>query len=224
MCRLNPYRGFESLPLRHPFEVRKNILRAIKIINRGLALAVLLLIGCSGGSNDTPLTQAKKISEVDVPQFEGSQSKPLQASVKKELETNLGGVHPGVKEEVKIDRGIVVPKEVKGQWKAVKIMVRNKIDESRSSMKTASLGSSFNLGGSGIKVTVGPFMPNFVMTQKNYSSNGNELINPAVRLRVEDKGKILFEGWAFAKYPTMYAFEHDEFAFQLMDYIPADVS
>jgi len=199
-------------------------LRAIKIINRGLALAVLLLIGCSGGSNDTPLTQAKKISEVDVPQFEGSQSKPLQASVKKELETNLGGVHPGVKEEVKIDRGIVVPKEVKGQWKAVKIMVRNKIDESRSSMKTAFLGSSFNLGGSGIKVTVGPFMPNFVMTQKNYSSNGNELINPAVRLRVEDKGKILFEGWAFAKYPTMYAFEHDEFAFQLMDYIPADVS
>ena len=199
-------------------------MRAIKIINRGLALAVLLLIGCSGGSNDTPLTQAKKISEVDVPQFEGSQSKPLQASVKKELETNLGGVHPGVKEEVKIDRGIVVPKEVKGQWKAVKIMVRNKIDESRSSMKTASLGSSFNLGGSGIKVTVGPFMPNFVMTQKNYSSNGNELINPAVRLRVEDKGKILFEGWAFAKYPTMYAFEHDEFAFQFMDYIPADVS
>ena len=199
-------------------------MRAIKIINRGLLLAVLLLLGCSGGSNDTPLTQAKKISEVDVPQFEGSQSKPLQASVKKELETNLGGVHPGVKEEVKIDRGIVVPKEVKGQWKAVKIMVRNKIDESRSSMKTASLGSSFNLGGSGIKVTVGPFMPNFVMTQKNYSSNGNELINPAVRLRVEDKGKILFEGWAFAKYPTMYAFEHDEFAFQLMDYIPADVS
>ena len=199
-------------------------MRAIKIINRGLALAVLLLIGCSGGSNDTPLTQAKKISEVDVPQFEGSQSKPLQASVKKELETNLGGVHPGVKEEVKIDRGIVVPKEVKGQWKAVKIMVRNKIDESRSSMKTASLGSSFNLGGSGIKVTVGPFMPNFVMTKNNYSSNGNELINPAVRLRVEDKGKILFEGWAFAKYPTMYAFEHDEFAFQLMDYIPADVS
>ena len=199
-------------------------MRAIKIINIDLALAVVLLIGCSGGSNDTPLTQAKKISEVDVPQFEGSQSKPLQTAVKKELETNLGETHPGVKEKVKIDRGIVVPKEVKGQWKAVKIMVRNKIDESRNSMKTASLGSSFNLGESGIKVTVGPFMPNFVMTQKNYSSNGNELINPAVRLRVEDKGKILYEGWAFAKYPTMYAFEHDEFAFQLMDYIPADVS
>ena len=183
----------------------------------------MLIIGCSGGSNDM-LPQAKKISEVNVPQFEGSRSKRLQVGVNKELGTNPNQTHPGVKEGVKIDRGIVVPKEVEGQWKAVKIMVRNKIDESRSLMKTASIGSSFNIDESGIKVTVGPFMPNFVMTQKNYSSNGNELINPAVRLLVEENGKILYEGWAFAKYPTMYAFEHAEFALQLMDYIPADVS
>jgi len=199
-------------------------LTAIKIINIKLAFAVVLIIGCSGGSNDAPLPQAKKISEIDVPQFEGSQSKSREVTDKKELGTNSDEVHSGIKEIVKIDRGIAVPNEVEGQWKAVKIMVRNKIDESRSSMKTASLGSSFNLDGSGIKVTVGPFMPNFVMTKKNYSSNGNELINPAVRLLVEENGKILYEGWAFAKYPTMYAFEHDEFAFQLMDYIPADVS
>jgi len=198
-------------------------LRAIKIINIGLALAALLIIGC-GGSNDTPLPQAKKISEVDVPQFEGSRSKSHEVVVKKELGTNPDEVHLGVKEGLKIDRGIVVPKEVDGQWKAVKIMVRNKLDESRSSIKTASLGSSFNLDGSRIKVTVGPFMPNFVMTQKNYSSKGNELINPAVRLLVEENGNTLYEGWAFAKYPTMYAFEHAEFAFQLMDYIPIDVS
>ena len=50
------------------------------------------------------------------------------------------------------------------------------------------------------------------------------MTNPAVRLVVEENGKTLYEGWAFAKYPTMYAFEHDEFALQLMDYIPADVS
>jgi hypothetical protein len=91
-------------------------------------------------------------------------------------------------------------------------------------MITVSLGASFKLERSAIKVTVGPFMPNFVMTQKNYSSKGNELTNPAVRLVIEENGKTLYEGWAFAKYPTMYAFEHDEFALQLMDYIPADVS
>ena len=182
-----------------------------------------MLAGCSGGS-DTQMSQAKRISEVDVPQYEGSRSKPIQATIEQKPGTNLEEVHPGVKEGVNIDRGIVVPKAVEGQWKAIKIMVRNKIDESRSSMKTVSLGSSFKLDGSTIKVMVGPFMPNFVMTQTNYTSKGNELMNPAVRLVVEENGKTLYEGWAFAKYPTMYAFEHDEFAFQLMDYIPADVS
>ena len=186
-------------------------------------VAVGLLAGCSGGS-DTQMSQAKRISEVDVPQYEGSRSKPIQATIKQKSGTNLEGVHPGVKEGVNIDRGIVIPKAVEGQWKAIKIMVRNKIDESRSSMKTVSLGSSFKLDGSTIQVMVGPFMPNFVMTQTNYTSKGNELMNPAVRLVVEENGKTLYKGWAFAKYPTMYAFEHDEFAFQLMDYIPADVS
>ena len=186
-------------------------------------IAIALLIGCGGGDhNETPLLQAKKIRDVDVPQFEGSRSQPAYSE--KQTVTTPDETHPGVKEGVKIDRGVVVPQEVEGQWKAVKIMVRNKINESRNSMKIVSLGDSFELDGSAIKVTVGPFMPNFVMTQKSYSSKGNELTNPAVRLIVEENGKILYEGWAFAKYPTMYAFEHDEFALQLMDYIPADVS
>ena len=193
------------------------------ILKTVLVIAVALLIGCGGGDdNETPLPQAKKISDVDVPQFEGSRSQPAY-SEKKAVATP-DETHPGVKEGGKIDRGGVVPQEVEGQWKAVKIMVRNKIDESRNSIKMVSLGDSFELDGSAIKVTIGPFMPNFVMTQKNYSSKGNELTNPAVRLIVEENGKILYEGWAFAKYPTMYAFEHDEFALQLMDYIPADVS
>jgi hypothetical protein len=198
-------------------------LKFIKIPKTGLALvvAVALLIGCGGsGDSETPLPQAQKIGDVDVPKFEGSQSKPAYT----EKQPALDETHPGVKEGVKIERGIVVPQEVEGQWKAVKIMVRNKIDESRNSMKTVSLGDSFELDGSAIKVSVGPFMPNFVMTQTSYSSKGNELTNPAVRLVVEESGKNLYEGWAFAKYPTMYAFEHDEFALQLMDYIPSDVS
>jgi hypothetical protein len=198
-------------------------LKFIKILKSELSLviAISLLISCSGGSDsETPQPQAKKISDVDVPQVEGSQSKSAY-SVK---QAKPDETHPGVKDGVKVDRGLVVPQEVEGQWKSVKIMVRNKIDESRNSMKTVTLGDSFKLAESAIKVTVGPFMPNFVMTQKNYSSKGNELTNPAVRLVVEENGKTLYEGWAFAKYPTMYAFEHDEFGLQLMDYIPADVS
>ena len=196
----------------------QNIVQAFSLI------CVAILIACSGSGDHTSLPQTKRISEVTVPQFEGSRSKPIQTVTRQNTRMNRDEVHLGVKERVKIDRGIIVPKEVEGKWKAVKIMVRNKIDESRSSMKTTALGSSFELEGSAIKVSVGPFMPNFVMTQTNYTSNGNELNNPAVKLVVEEKGKILYEGWAFAKYPTLYAFEDEEFAFQLMDYIPEDVS
>ena len=191
-----------------------------------LILALSVFIGCTYESKeDIANLPATDINKLDVSQFEGSQSKSVQQV---EAPDSYGSPvtenHPNVQEKVKIERGVVVPDGVKGKWKAVKLLVKNKKDEERNEMKTITLGSSFELEDSGIRVTVGPFLPNFVMSQKAYTSSGNELTNPAVQLVVEQNGKTLYTGWAFAKYPTMYAFEHDVFALQLMDYIPIDVS
>jgi len=191
-----------------------------------LILALSVFIGCTYESKeDIANLPATDINKLDVSQFEGSRSKSVQQV---EAPDSYGSPvtenHPNVQEKVKIDRGVVVPDGVKGKWKAVKLLVKNKKDEERNEMKTITLGSSFELEDSGIRVTVGPFLPNFVMSQKAYTSSGNELTNPAVQLVVEQNGKTLYTGWAFAKYPTMYAFEHDVFALQLMDYIPIDVS
>jgi hypothetical protein len=170
---------------------------------------------------DLPTTD---INKLNVSQFEGSRSKPAQQVDADYADKAVDENHPNVQEAVKVERGIIVPDEVKGKWKAVKLLIKNKKDEERNEMKTINLGSSFELEDSGIRVTVGPFLPNFVMSQKAYTSNGNELTNPAIQLVVEQNGKTLYTGWAFAKYPTMYAFEHEGFALQLMDYIPIDVS
>ena len=191
-----------------------------------LILALSVFIGCTYESKeDIANLPATDINKLDVSQFEGSRSKFVQQV---EAPDSYGSPvtenHPNVQEKVKIERGVVVPDGVKGKWKAVKLLVKNKKDEERNEMKTITLGSSFELEDSGIGVTVGPFLPNFVMSQKAYTSSGNELTNPAVQLVVEQNGKTLYTGWAFAKYPTMYAFEHDVFALQLMDYIPIDVS
>ena len=191
-----------------------------------LILALSVFIGCTYESKeDIANLPATDINKLDVSQFEGSRSKSVQQV---EAPDSYGSPvtenHPNVQEKVKIERGVVVPDGVKGKWKAVKLLVKNKKDEERNEMKIITLGSSFELEDSGIKVTVGPFLPNFVMSQKAYSSSGNELTNPAVQLVVEQNGKTLYTGWAFAKYPTMYAFEHDVFALQLMDYVPIDVS
>ena len=191
-----------------------------------LILVLSVFIGCTYESKeDIANLPATDINKLDVSQFEGSRSKSVQQV---EAPDSYGSPvtenHPNVQEKVKIERGVVVPDGVKGKWKAVKLLVKNKKDEERNEMKTITLGSSFELEDSGIRVTVGSFLPNFVMSQKAYTSSGNELTNPAVQLVVEQNGKTLYTGWAFAKYPTMYAFEHDVFALQLMDYIPIDVS
>ena len=70
---------------------------------------------------------------------------------------------------------------------------------------------------------MGPFFPNFVMNELYYTSMNNELWNPAVRLKVEENGKPIYDGWVFARYPDLYAFEHPRFGIQLTDYIAADV-
>jgi hypothetical protein len=188
-----------------------------------LILALSFFIGCTHESKeDIAGLPTTDINKLNVSQFEGSRSKPVQ-----EVDAGYASKdenHPNVQKAVKVERAIEVPSEVEGKWKAVKLLIKNKKDEERNEMKTIALGSSFELEDSGIKVTVGPFLPNFVMSQNAYTSSGNELTNPAIQLVVEQNGKTLYTGWAFAKYPTMYAFEHEDFALQLMDYIPIDVS
>ena len=187
-----------------------------------IVLGFALIAACSyDDKEDISNLPTKEIKKLNISQFEGSRSKAVQQM---EAEYENAAAHPDTKEVTKPERGIIVPDEVEGKWKAVKLLIKNKKDEQRNEMKTVNLGSSFELEDSRIKVTVGPFLPNFVMNQKAYTSNGNDLVNPAVQLTIEQNGKNLYTGWTFAKYPTMYAFEHDDFGLQLMDYIPIEVS
>jgi hypothetical protein len=188
-------------------------------------MILVILVGCTYESKeDVAGLKKTNISNLNVSQFEGSRSKSSQIEASLDSQAADNENHPNVQEAVKVERAIVVPEQADGKWKAVKLLIKNKRDEVRNEMKTITLGSSFTLEDSGIKVRVGPFLPNFVMSQKAYTSSGNELTNPAVQLVIEQNGKNLYTGWAFAKYPTMYAFEHEDFALQLMDYIPIDVS
>jgi len=132
--------------------------------------------------------------------------------------------HPSALDAKKFQREVFVPDAVKGKWKAVKILVGDKTDEEKNEVMTVELGSSFIIGDSAIKVTVGPFFPNFVMDKTHYTSMDNQLINPAVQMTVEENGKNIYKGWAFEKHPTLYAFEHEKFSLRLIGSIAADVS
>ena len=196
-----------------------------RFLKYNVVWTLALLVACTYESKeDIANLKETDISKLNISQFEGSRSKSIQDSVELDNQISNDGNHPRVQGTSKLQRVVVIPDETEGKWKAVKLFIKNKNDAVHNETKTITLGSSFELRDSGITVTVGPFLPNFVMSQKAYTSSGNELTNPAVQLKVEQNGKTIYTGWAFAKYPTMYAFEHKDFALQLLDYIPINVS
>ncbi|GJL78791.1 MAG: hypothetical protein NPINA01_17800 [Nitrospinaceae bacterium] len=197
--------------------------------NRFFGILLILFAGFLSACSETADTEPPQPADA-APGFtltEGSGSKTEAPKTTQKVAEGSGGAidgHPDVQESEKQERRVYVPKGVEGQWKAVKILVRYKADESKNELKTVAIGSSFMIENSGIQVTVGPFFPNFVMDQGTYTSMNNKVINPAVQLVVEENGKTLYKGWTFAKYPTMYAFEHEEYALELKDQIPVGVS
>ena len=181
-------------------------------------------IGCSAGTDQSETLPEKSLNQMI--NTEGSSFKLDKKTRSKNLiegsETKSVG-HPRVNGK-HMFREIVVPSEVRDKWNAVKLLVRNKKDEELGGVHTLSLGSSFVPRGSDLKVTVGSFLPNFVMDKKTYTSRGNELLNPAVRLTVEESGKIIYKGWSFKRFPSMYEFEHQLVSIELLSAIPAVVS
>ncbi len=115
---------------------------------------------------------------------------------------------------------IVVPEEVAGQWKAVRIVVLNK-ETNREDTYTVDIGYEFKVASSDVKLKVNAFLPAFVMKGKDMTSNSNKLDNPAALISLSEDGKEIFNGWLFSRFPGTHAFQHPRFSFTLVDFIPA---
>jgi hypothetical protein len=193
-------------------------------------LALFLVTGCSD-EPDRKVTGAMDVSEIETTSANPGENSEAQSPPRltdQQLAEGSGTTaddHPPITEDQKnVHREIIVPKSVEGKWKAVKMLVRDKTDEERNTMQTVELGSTFQLGDSGITVNAVEFFPNFVLDQASYTSMDNTLGNPAIHLVITENGKELYNSWTFAKYPGLYAFEHPRYGLQLMDFIPAPTS
>ena len=181
-------------------------------------------MSCSIGTDKTEPLPEQSFSQLS--NIEGSSSKLNDSANFKERLTGKStneSAHPQLNKKL-ISREIVVPSEVEGKWNSVKILIQNKEDDELEAIHILKLGSSITPVGSGLTLTVGSFLPNFIMDKKTYTSNGNKPLNPAVQLIVEESGKIIYKGWAFAKFPTMYKFEHKSISIKLLGAMPEVVS
>ena len=115
---------------------------------------------------------------------------------------------------------VVVPDSVKGKWQAVSIAVLDK-NAKQQRVYTIPIGSDFQLPGSDLTLKVENFLPQFVMEGTTLTSQSNEPKNPAAQLSVREGGREIYKGWLFKLYPTTHAFQHPQYGFTLVDYIPA---
>jgi len=115
---------------------------------------------------------------------------------------------------------VVVPDEVQGRWRAVKIAVLDK-ETSKEQIYTVEIGSELTLGESGLLLVVKNFLPAFIMDGTTMTSASNETKNPAAQIVITEGEKEVYKGWLFSLYPGTHAFQHPRYSFTLVDFVPA---
>jgi hypothetical protein len=119
-----------------------------------------------------------------------------------------------------IEKTVIVPPDVLRRWKAVKIAV---IDKTRGTenIYTIPVGTSFTVPSSSLTILVEALLPSFIMEGATITSSSNELLNPSVKVRINDNGAPVFQGWIFSKFPNTHAVTNPKYGFSLIGVVPA---
>jgi hypothetical protein len=124
--------------------------------------------------------------------------------------------HRTVKEKL-----IVVPAEVARDWRAVKISVIDKV-RGTEDIYTFPIGKVSRISSLNLSVSVVAFLPSFGIEGSTITSSSSRPSNPGVKVRIAgaDNGKLVYEGWLFAKFPNTHAVTHPRYAFGLVSAVP----
>ncbi len=120
----------------------------------------------------------------------------------------------GMQNAPKIDRKVVVSKEVKEKWKAVKLVIENK-GAKTSKEYTVAIGSDLVVPDTKVTIKVLAFLPQFSMGDQEITSKSNEPLMPAAQVMVQEPGKPDWKGWLFSAAPDMHPFEHEKLGIKL---------
>ncbi|HWR72300.1 MAG TPA: DUF2155 domain-containing protein [Nitrospirota bacterium] len=145
----------------------------------------------------------------------------LAACKKKEEKPQLPAGHPSMEGAMpqagsmpKVDRKVVVPKNISAKWTAVKLVVEDKAAK-KSKEYTVNVGSELAIPDTKLKVKVLAFLPHFMMTDKEITSTSDKPTMPAAQIEVAESGKETWKGWIFSLQPDMHPYVNDKIAIKL---------
>ena len=143
---------------------------------------------------------------------------------KKEEKPQLPPGHPsteggmpavGTPDVPKVDREVVVPKQVAAKWKSVKLAIENKAAKSTKEY-TVKVGGELKVPDTKFTVQVLYFLPDFRMGDKDITSASDKPNNPAAQVAVLEGGKEIWKGWIYAMHPGIHPFQHDQIGLALI--------
>ncbi|MEK7307432.1 MAG: hypothetical protein AAB014_07315 [Nitrospirota bacterium] len=177
---------------------KRKITSMLMIIS--LALTTVHTIGC-GREKEKPVVQEKKIEQLTRPE---------------DLPSDI----PVISGEPRT----IIPEDVRKKWKGVRLVVE---DLRRKSMDEYSLniGEELKIPESRMTIKVVEFLPDLKIDERKegtvFTSETDELKNPAVHIVIKDDGNIVFKGWLFSLFPDIHPFRHERFGITLKEPIAA---
>ncbi len=121
------------------------------------------------------------------------------------------GAGPGADVPTTLD----VPPAVSQAFTGIKIAWKDKSD-GKEGVIEVPLGGATPLPDPSLVVRGDAYLPAFTMGGGSITSDGIEEKNPAARITVFDKGKEIFGGWIFTRFPEVHPFGHPRFQLTLV--------
>jgi len=146
------------------------------------------------------------------------------ACKKKEEQPQMPQGHPGMEGTMppagmqnmpKVERNVVVSKEVAAKWKAVKLAIANKTAKTTKEY-TVNVGSELAIPNTKMTVKVLAFLPDFKMSDKEYYSASDKPNQPAAQVVVTENGKEIWTNWLFSLQPSIHPFQHENIGLVLL--------
>jgi hypothetical protein len=128
--------------------------------------------------------------------------------------TELAGGEAGA-----VPTRLEVPPEVEAAYSGVKLRWKD-ASNGEEGVIDVPLGGGTPLPDPSLVVRADVFLPAFSMGGGVLTSDGVEPQNPAARITVFEKGREIFGGWIFTRFPDVHPFAHPRFKLQLEGGVP----
>jgi hypothetical protein len=180
-----------------------------------LAGAVSAVAGCRERSRPDPQIQMAVSHEAEEP---ASAASPHQGGGAPGGNPN-GAAAPEDGRAPAAPTRLEVPPEVQQAWSGIRLHWKD-LKSGGEGTLDVPLGDAKPLPDPTMVVRGDVFLPAFTMTGGAITSQGTEPQNPAARITVFEKGKEVFGGWIFTRFPDVHPFTHPKYQLRLEGGVP----